>query len=153
MQVSRWVGAFGVVAVLAACGAGPRAVRQQEERERELARQAELEEEPYAIVGSHVLIAYLGAERADESVTRSKDEARVLAEEVLARAKAGEDFASLARELSDGPSAPDGGSLGGFTRGQMVPAFSDAAFSLEPGQLYDGVVETGFGFHVIRRDK
>jgi parvulin-like peptidyl-prolyl isomerase len=59
------------------------------------------------------------------------------------------DFAELAKEKSIGPSAPSGGDLGFFTRGQMVKEFEDAAFSLEPGKI-SGVVQTQFGYHIIR---
>jgi len=97
-----------------------------------------------------VLIAYQGAMRADPAITRSKEEALARAREVQAKAKAGEDFAALAQEYSDGPSAPRGGLLGSFPRGQMVPAFDEAVFALEDGEISD-VVETEFGYHIIKR--
>jgi hypothetical protein len=100
---------------------------------------------------SHVLVAYTGAVRARPEITRSKEEAKKRAGEVLARAKKGDDFTQLAREISDDPTAKaSGGDLGPFTADRMVKPFSDAAFALKPGELSD-VVETQFGYHVIKR--
>lgn len=80
-----------------------------------------------------------------------KDAARAKAEAILARLKAGEDFAKLAEETSDDPgSRVRGGDLGYFQRGKMVKPFDEAVFSMtEPSQLSE-IVETDFGFHVIR---
>lgn len=92
---------------------------------------------------SHILI------RPDGFDETSKKKARTAIEDVLKQAKAGADFGDLARKHSSDGSAQAGGDLGFFTKGTMVPAFSDAAFALQPGQLSD-VVETQFGFHIIK---
>jgi peptidyl-prolyl cis-trans isomerase C len=76
-------------------------------------------------------------------------DARGKADDARKRAVAGEDFAELARELSEGPSAPEGGDLGFFSKDRMVPEFADAAFALEVGQISE-VVRTQYGFHVIK---
>ncbi len=77
------------------------------------------------------------------------EEARKRAEEVLAKAKKGEDFASLAEKYSEGPTAKKGGDLGYFPRGRMVREFEDAAFSSAPGEI-SPLVRTRFGFHIIK---
>lgn len=68
---------------------------------------------------------------------------------VIEELDGGADFAELAAERSTGPSAANGGDLGWFGRGRMVPAFEDAAFSLEVGSYSSEPVETQFGFHVL----
>ena len=98
---------------------------------------------------SHILVQYKGSERADASVTRTKEEAKTLIDSIKKDLAAGKDFVALAKEKSDGPSKATGGSLGVIHRGEMVPTFESAAFALKKGQISD-VIETGFGFHIIR---
>ena len=106
---------------------------------------------PEEITASHVLIAYKGAERSEAK--RTKAAAKTLAETVLKLAQSKDaDFAALARKYSDGPSKTKGGDLGAFKKGAMAPAFEKAAFALEVGGLSD-IVETPFGFHIIKRTK
>lgn len=82
------------------------------------------------------------------------------AEEVLARAKNGEDFAALANEFSEDPGNMDpqskekkGGLYADTPKGRMVPAFEQAALALEPGQVAPDLVETDFGYHIIKLEK
>lgn len=106
---------------------------------------------PTQVGARHILIQYEGSMRAGEDIDRTKEEAREKIEEILAEAKKdGADFGALAKEHSDGPSGPQGGDLGTFGRGRMHPAFEQAAFALEVGEV-SGVVETPFGFHIIKR--
>ena len=73
---------------------------------------------------AHILVSYRGGDRAKPTITRTKDEARSRAEEIRTMAlAAGADFGALAKQYSDGPSGVQGGSLGVFGRGGMVPAF------------------------------
>src|SRR5690606_16212637 len=92
---------------------------------------------------SHILIA----------INDERDEAAALkrAQEVLAKAKAGEDFAELAKEYSDDPSAQsNNGDLGFFVRESMVKPFADAAFALKKKGELSEPVKSQFGYHVIR---
>jgi hypothetical protein len=104
------------------------------------------------ISASHLLVQYQGAASAGPTIRRSREEARNRAQEAADRAKKGEPFPKLVAEYSDEPGAGGrGGSLGRFGRGQMVKPFEEAAWGMKPGEI-SGVVETAFGFHVIRRD-
>ena len=106
---------------------------------------------PSVISASHLLVQYRGARSAGMHITRSKEEALARALEAFDAANTGVDFTTLVTEYSDAPGAASrGGALGKFSRDQMVPEFSDAAFELEVGQVSQ-VVETPYGFHVIRR--
>lgn len=101
------------------------------------------------VKASHILIKYKDSQSADETTTRTKEEAEQMAKEILVEAKkADADFAELAKEKSEGPSAPRGGDLGFFQEGAMVAPFNDFVFANSTGSM--GVVETEFGFHVIK---
>jgi peptidyl-prolyl cis-trans isomerase D len=89
---------------------------------------------------------------APNATEADKAAARTQAEDVLAKAKGGADFAELAKQYSQDSTASNGGDLGRFGHGVMAPAFESAAFALEPGQISD-VVETPFGFHIIKLEE
>lgn len=99
---------------------------------------------PEEVQARHILF------RVDPTASdEEKAKARASAEAVLARAKAGEDFAALATAHSQDSTATNGGDLGSFGRGVMTPAFEAAAFALEAGGLSE-IVETPFGLHLIK---
>ena len=83
--------------------------------------------------------------RARHILVKEKAEA----EAVIAELQGGADFAELAKKRSTGPSGPNGGDLGYFPRGAMVPAFENAAFALEAGSFTQTPVQTQFGWHII----
>ena len=72
------------------------------------------------------------------------------AKEVIAELNEGADFAELAKKYSTGPSGPNGGDLGWFDAGAMVPEFSQAVASMEPGKYSEEPVKTDFGWHIIK---
>lgn len=99
---------------------------------------------------SHILIKTIDDNY--ESLSDEKiEEARVRAQEILNRALAGEDFAELAKTCSEDASAQDGGELGYFGLGEMAEAFEDAAFALNVGEITTELVQTEFGFHIIKK--
>lgn len=98
----------------------------------------------------------------EAAATESKQEIRarhilVKTEEdavaIIADLEAGKDFAEIAKEKSTGPSGKEGGDLGFFSKGQMVPEFEAAAFALANGEYTREPVKTQFGFHVILREE
>lgn len=97
----------------------------------------------------HILIRYAGARNAPPEITRSREEARALAERIRAELLEGADFAAVARERSEDGSAERGGDLGEVGRGLLMPAYEEAAFHLSPMEISE-VVETPFGFHIIQ---
>jgi peptidyl-prolyl cis-trans isomerase C len=116
----------------------------EEDVEAFYAANPELFTSPDKIHSRHILFM------AEAGATESQREtARRRAEAARTRALAGEDFASLAAELSEGPTAKVGGDLGFTTRGQMLEAFDDAVWALEPGEISE-VVESRIGYHVIK---
>lgn len=75
------------------------------------------------------------------------------ARDILAKLKAGSDFAELARQYSiDEASRADGGDLGVFAKGDLLPVFDDAAFKLKPGE-FSGIVKSDLGYHIIKRTR
>jgi parvulin-like peptidyl-prolyl isomerase len=83
------------------------------------------------------------------STEEQKEAARKKAQEVLAKIRAGADFAQLAKQVSSGPTAAQGGSLGWLRRGETLPEFEAAAFVVDKGQTSD-LVPTKIGFHIVR---
>jgi hypothetical protein len=106
---------------------------------------------PDTIIAQHILVAYAGAKRAPKGITRSKADAKARAAEALGKVRSGTPFEDVVKQYSDdGGSVDRMGSVGKFHRADMDPAFSAAAFALRPGGVSE-VVETPFGFHVIKR--
>ncbi|WP_298271019.1 peptidylprolyl isomerase [Geobacter sp.] len=100
--------------------------------------------QPETVRASHILVG------ADAKATpEEKKKAREKAEAILKKLQEGADFAETAKKESSCPSSAQGGDLGVFGKGQMVPAFEKAAFALKPGEM-SGVVETQFGYHIIK---
>lgn len=93
----------------------------------------------------HILVQ-LPKGASEEQVAAALKKAQAIAAEAR---RPGMDFEALARARSEGPSAEDGGDLGFFRRGQMVPAFDKVVFNLKEGEVSDPV-RTDFGFHVIK---
>jgi len=97
-----------------------------------------------SVKASHILIGVDPKASADEKKT-----AREKIDKLRKELAGGADFAALAKGSSTCPSSQQGGDLGFFGKGQMVPAFEKAAFALKPGEISD-VVETQFGYHIIK---
>ena len=95
--------------------------------------------------------AFVADKTSREQVTASHIlvETKEAAQEIIAKLNDGGDFATLAKESSTGPSGPNGGALGTFGRGQMVPVFETTAFSMPVGSFSAEPVQTQFGWHVI----
>lgn len=106
---------------------------------------------PGKVRAAHILIGFSPDSLKQEGDMRTREEALALAREILQKAKSGEDFAQLAKTFSkDSVSGRDGGLLRPFGLGEMVSPFEQAAFSLTtPGEVSD-VIESRFGFHIIK---
>src|SRR5436309_11234242 len=103
-------------------------------------------ETPQQVHAAHVLVPV-----PQTGGSEAEDRARAKIVDVIRRAKAGEDFARLAAQVSEDPgSKSKGGDLGWSTKGEMVPAFETAVFALGPGQISPEPVRTPFGFHAIK---
>src|SRR5437867_1371877 len=103
-------------------------------------------ETPEQVHAAHVLVPV-----PQTGGSEAEDKAREKIAEVIRRAKAGEDFARLAAQVSEDPGTKTkGGDLGWITKGEMVPAFETAVFALGPGQISPEPVRTPFGFHAIK---
>jgi peptidyl-prolyl cis-trans isomerase D len=95
---------------------------------------------PEQVRASHILLKTEG---------KNEEEVRKAAEEVLKKVKAGGDFAALAKQYSEDTSKDQGGDVGFFGKGRMVPEFENAAFGMQPGQVSD-LIKSQYGFHIIK---
>lgn len=105
-------------------------------------------EVPEKVRARHILIKVDRTAPA-EALEKARDKAK----NILKKVRAGEDFSELASRFSEDPgSKQNGGDLGFFPRGRMAPEFEKAAFSLKPGEVSE-IVQTNFGFHIIKADQ
>jgi peptidyl-prolyl cis-trans isomerase D len=122
--------------------------RYQKVADEEIAAYYERNKEAYTrpeqVKARHILVRL-----EEEAPAEMEKEARGKIDRALERLEQGESFAEVARDVSEGPSSAQGGDLGWFGRGAMVPDFEDKAFSLQPGEV-SSVVRTRFGLHVIK---
>jgi peptidyl-prolyl cis-trans isomerase NIMA-interacting 1 len=119
--------------------------------QREVPAEARPHDEPNMIRAQHLLVMHRDSRGAPPTIVRNKGEARARAEEALSKIKQGANVDEIISKYSDEPGAAErAGDLGTFARKMMVKKFSEAAFKLKPGEVSD-IVETEFGFHVIRR--
>lgn len=107
-------------------------------------------EQPETVRAAHILLATRDLATNQELSLEKQKAQRDLAESLLKRARAGEDFGKLAKEFSQDPGSKERGGEYVFPRGQMAVEFETAAFGMRPGQISD-VVTTKFGFHVIKK--
>jgi peptidyl-prolyl cis-trans isomerase SurA len=123
----------------------PKVKISDEDVKAEYARWARSESSDPEVHARHILVQ-VGANAPAADVEKAHQKAIALAQEAR---KPGVDFAELAKKKSEGPSASDGGDLGSFRRGVMVPEFDQVAFALKEGEVGDPI-RTKFGWHVIK---
>jgi parvulin-like peptidyl-prolyl isomerase len=118
----------------------------EEERERKV-----IASQPSQVGARHILVMHDESLAKPENVNRTKAEARRRAQEALLKIRGGANFEEMVKEYTDEPGGAERhGDLGIFDRSTMVKPFADAAFSLKVGEVSE-VVETKYGFHVIKR--
>jgi peptidyl-prolyl cis-trans isomerase SurA len=117
--------------------------RKVTDEEVQAAYATETQNSQYEVRARHIFVPVpLNATPAQQAAAHAK------AEQALSRVKAGETFALVAREMSEGPTAKQGGDLGYFRRGLMLPAIEQAAFALNPGEV-SPVIRTSTGYHIV----
>lgn len=137
-----WTG--GGLATLAPARAAEAEAAEERERER-IARQ------PKEVAARHILVMHEKSREHPPNIKRTREEALKRVKECLLKVRSGEDWNKLVSEYSDEPGSDERhGDLGLFGRGQMVKAFTEAAFELKVGQISE-IVETPYGFHIIQR--
>lgn len=125
--------------------------REAVEEKVEAKERAELAKQPNEIGAKHILVMHEKSTSKPDNVTRTREQAKKRAEECLQRIKLGESFEKLVKEYTDEPGGAErGGDLGVFDRAAMVKSFADAAFALKIGEV-STIVETQFGYHIIKR--
>ncbi|QUI21284.1 peptidylprolyl isomerase [Vallitalea pronyensis] len=116
----------------------------------------DIQQNGYTYYAEQVRARHILFSTADETgeplSDEKKAEVKALAEEVLAKAKSGEDFQALVKEYSEDPGSMGAGGEYTFSRGQMVKPFEEAAFALKPGEISD-LVETAYGYHIIKLEE
>jgi parvulin-like peptidyl-prolyl isomerase len=126
-------------------------IKAAEEEQKSERERAIIARQPKEVGARHILVMHEKSKSKPEGLKRTREEARQRAEECLRKIRQGTSFEDAVREYSDEPGAAErGGDLGVFDRAQMVKTFSDAAFALQVGEVSD-IVETPFGFHIIKR--
>ena len=107
--------------------------------------------QPTQVGAKHILVMHTGSTAKPEGVTRTREQAQQRAREALLKIRGGANFEEMVKEYTDEPGGVErGGDLGVFERGTMVKPFADAAFALKVGEVSE-VVETKYGFHIIKR--